>query len=256
LETPPDLTQEARYLTSVIERLREAIGGPLVGVYAGGSYALGDYLPGRSDLDVAAVGAAVSQPEAADAVVARLSHGALPCPARRLELVVYRQETAGSGGAASDFELNLNTGEGMPLSVQSAGAAADIGSHWFAIDRSVLAEAGATLLGPPAGEVFAAIAPNELRPVLAESLRWHRAHAADPSDTVLNACRVLRYSEVGIWSSKSAAGVWAAGRGVAPEDLVSRAIAARARPAELDPAEVADFLRAAEARLRRAPTRP
>jgi hypothetical protein len=76
------------------------------------------------------------------------------------------------------------------------------------------------------------------------------------SDTVLNACRVLRYSEVGIWSSKSAAGVWAAGRGVAPEDLVSRAIAARARPAELDPAEVADFLRAAEARLRRAPTQP
>jgi hypothetical protein len=130
-----------------------------------------------------------------------------------------------------------------------------IGSHWFAIDRSVLAEAGATLLGPPAGEVFAAIAPNELRPVLAESLRWHRAHAAEPSDTVLDACRALRYSEVGIWSSKSAAGVWAAGRGVAPEDLVSRAIAARARPAELDPAEVADFLRAAEARLRRAPTR-
>jgi hypothetical protein len=78
LETPPDLTREARYLTSVIERLREAIGGPLVGVYAGGSYALGDYLPGRSDLDVAAVVRPSLGPEAADAVVARPSHGALP----------------------------------------------------------------------------------------------------------------------------------------------------------------------------------
>lgn len=228
----------------------------MVGVYAGGSYALGEYLPGRSDLDVAAVVRRSLRPETSDALVARLSHGALACPARGLELVVYRQETAESGGAASDFELNLNTGGGMPLSVQPGGAAGDIGSHWFAIDRGMLAEAGVTLLGPPASEVFAAVPPNELRPVLAESLRWHRAHAADPSDAVLNACRALRYSEVGAWSSKRAAGAWAAGRGLAPEDLVSQAIAARAQPAELDLAEVTDFLRAAEAQLRRAPTQP
>ena len=83
------------------------------------------------------------------------------------------------------------------MTAQSAGAAGEIGSHWFAIDRSVLAQAGATLFGPPADEVFAAIPPDALRPVLAESIQWYIAHAADPSDAVLNACRALRYSEAG-----------------------------------------------------------
>ena len=250
----PDLTEQARYLTSVGERLREAIGGRLVGVYAGGSYALGDYLPGRSDLDVAAVVRPMLGHEAADALVARLRHDVLRCPARGLELVVYREETASSGCAASDFELNLNTAERAPASVQSRGAAGDIGSHWFAIDRSVLAEAGVSLLGPSAGEVFAAIPADDLRPVLAESIRWYTAHAADPSDAVLNACRALRYSEVGTWLSKPAAGAWVVARGLAPEDLVSRAIAARTRHADIDEAEVTEFLRAAEARLGRAGT--
>ena len=68
------MTQEARYLRVVGERLREVIGGPLVGVYAGGSYALGDYLPGRSDLDVAAVVRPALGHEAADALVADLRH--------------------------------------------------------------------------------------------------------------------------------------------------------------------------------------
>src|SRR5881227_2582326 len=43
------------YLSAVAERLEDLLGGDLVGVYVGGSYALGNYLPGRSDLDVAAV---------------------------------------------------------------------------------------------------------------------------------------------------------------------------------------------------------
>jgi hypothetical protein len=106
---------------------------------------------------------------------------------------------------------------------------------------------GVSLLGPPVGEVFSPITPDELRPALVESTQSSRAHAEDPSDAVLNACRALGYSELGTWSSKPAAGTWAVERGLAPENVVSRAIAARARRDEIDTAEVTDFLRAAEA---------
>ena len=112
-----DLGPEADYLNEAAERLRELLGGGLVGVYAGGSYALGDYRRQTSDLDVAAV---VEEPPGAQTkklIVERLRHEALPCPARGLELVVYQQRTVGSASAETDFELNLNSGREMALRV-------------------------------------------------------------------------------------------------------------------------------------------
>ncbi len=244
------LTAERDYLARVAGRLRSALGRALAGVYAGGSYALGDYMPGRSDLDVAAVVTSSLSPGLGEAIVERLCHAALPCPARKLELVIYRLDTARSGSASPDFDLNLNTGGGVGLSMQSNGDAGEAGSHWFAIDRSVLSQAGVALLGPPAGEVFAPIAPPDLVPTLIESLRWHRDHGCDAGDAVLNACRSLRFAEQGRWSSKPAAGRWAAERRLAPSELVARAIAARAGEGARDHAEARRFLTEVEIRLR------
>lgn len=221
-----------------------------MGVYAGGSFALGDYLPGRSDLDI---GAVVGEPltrELGDKVVARLRHESLPCPARCLELVVYALETTRSGSPAPDFELNLNTGAGMEPRVQTGGDSSDVGAHWFPIDRSVLSQAGVALLGPAAGDVFAPIPRAALIPVVVASIRWHREHESEPSDAVLNSCRALRYAEEGRWSSKPAAGRWVVAHGVAPDDLVSQALQARAEGSALDPSEVGAFLQSVELRLR------
>jgi hypothetical protein len=183
-------------------------------------------------------------------VVAGVRHEALPCPARCLELVAYRRETALSGSAAPDFEVNLNTGAGVPLLVQSGGDPGAIGSHWFAIDRSVLAQAGVALAGPPAAEAFSPIPPRDLIPVLAASVRWHGERGPDPGDAVLNACRALRYATEGTWSSKPAAGRWAIEHETAPGGLVAQALAARTEAGALDASQVAGFLSAVEVRLR------
>jgi hypothetical protein len=42
--------QERAYLAELTRRMREILADDLVAVYAGGSYALGAYEPGRSDL--------------------------------------------------------------------------------------------------------------------------------------------------------------------------------------------------------------
>jgi aminoglycoside adenylyltransferase-like protein/nucleotidyltransferase-like protein len=254
LQTHRRPSEEIAYLARLCGRLRGAMGEATVGVYAGGSWALGDYLPGRSDLDVAAVVNQAPSAESQRAVVASVRHEALPCPARRLELVVYRLDTARSGSPASDFDLNLNTGRGMETLARSQGVAGAEGSHWFAIDRSILSQAGIPLFGPPASEVFAAIPPAALAPTLIRSLRWHGVHADTASDAVLNACRSLRYAQEGRWSSKPAAGRWALDRGLAPADLVSRAIEGRRTQTDLDPARVRGFLEDVESRLRPEPT--
>src|SRR3954454_8894976 len=47
--------RESAYLFELVERAQATLADDLVGVYAGGSWALGGYEPGRSDLDVAVV---------------------------------------------------------------------------------------------------------------------------------------------------------------------------------------------------------
>jgi hypothetical protein len=251
MQTGFDCDAESSYLGSACERLRGVLGSNLVGVYAGGSWALGDYIPGRSDLDLAVV---VRRSLAADVqgeLTARLRHESLPCPARLLELVVYLEATARSRSADANFELNLNTGAATPLAVQVRGSAGNVARHWFPIDRSMLSQAGIALWGPPAEEVFAPIPPAELLPVVADSMRWHRDHVDEPGDAVLNACRGLRYADDGRWCSKPAAGRWAIRHGLSPDDLVAHAIRARTQGAALDPPQVAAFLAAVESRLRR-----
>src|SRR5881392_1580876 len=105
------------YLRELARRTGAVLGDELVGAYAGGSYALGAYEPGRSDIDVTAVAAGPLSATARRSIVERLRHEALPCPARGLELVVYPLATARGGGGEPGFELNLNTGAAMGFRV-------------------------------------------------------------------------------------------------------------------------------------------
>src|SRR3954451_2661716 len=156
------------YLAELARRLRDGLGDGLVGVYAGGSYALGAYEPGRSDVDVTAVARGALPGAVKRGIVERVRHEALPCPARGLELVVYPLETARGGGGEPGFQLNLNSGARMPLRVDEAPG--DIAGFWFAIDRAILREHGIPLLGPPAAEVLAPIPRATLLRLLGESV--------------------------------------------------------------------------------------
>jgi len=227
------------YLAELTRRLGGVLGDDLLGVYAGGSYALGAYEPGRSDIDVTAVTAAPLSAAAKHAIVERLRHEALPCPARGLELVVYPLGTARSGGGAPGFELNLNTGATMDFRVDEEPG--EIEGFWFAIDRAILREHGVALTGPPPADLFAPIPLSTLLPLLQQSIRWHRdSDVPLGSDTVLNTCRALRFATEGTWSSKRDAGAWAA-----EEPLVRAALAGE----PLDRGAVAQFLTTVDDRL-------
>ncbi len=64
-------------------------------MYAAGSLALDAYQHGRSDIDIAIVCADALALPVKQTIVGALRHEALPCPARGLELVVYRQRSPG-----------------------------------------------------------------------------------------------------------------------------------------------------------------
>jgi len=214
---------ERAYLAELAEKLQGILGESLVGVYAGGSWALGGYEPPDSDLDVAVVIPEPLSDEAADGLVAALRHEAFPCPARGLELVVYTWESAASATTNPGFELNLNTGARLTFRADREPQPGE--RHWFAVDRSVLAAHGIALLGPPAAEVFAPIAADDLRPVLADVLLWYEREAPESDDAILNAGRALRFAREGVWLPKPALRAWAAGQPGTNEEILACTIA-------------------------------
>jgi hypothetical protein len=226
------------YLDALVGALADGLDGELVAVVLGGSAALGAYEPGRSDLDVLAVCERELGEERARALAGALSHGALPCPARKLELVVLRRAAAAAEPAAPAFDLNLNTGAGLP---DHAGLDPEAEpGHWFVIDREIARQRGRALHGPPPPEVLAAVPRADVLAALQASLDWHQEHEADSPDAVLNACRGWRWARTGRWTSKARAGEWARGR-MADPSIVEAALA-RETGERLDPAAVAAFL--------------
>jgi hypothetical protein len=202
----PEPQTERLYLEELARRAATVLGDELLGVYAGGSFALGGYEPGRSDLDLAVVVESGLAARQRSGLIEQVRHESLPCPARGLELVVYRRATAASPRPARDFELNLNSGAAMPLLLETEpGGGPDF---WFPIDRSILAQAGVAILGPPADQVFAQVPPEELRPALEESDEWHRANRE--ADSERNRARAMRFLREGRWCSKQQAWRWAA----------------------------------------------
>ena len=187
----------ADYLDEVVERVRGLLDDELVGVYLTGSTALGGYIHGRSDVDVAVV---VEQPPdrgTKERLVAALRHEALPCPARGLELVVYARDSGVP-------ELNLNSGERMPF--HATFEPGEDSPHWFVLDRSILGQRGLALVGPPPSEALAQPSKDEVIQALATGIRWYRDHPDEPrDDAALNAVRSRAYLETGRWASKAEA---------------------------------------------------
>lgn len=224
------------------------LGERLLGAYAGGSFALGDFDPSRSDLDVFAVSSGTVTREERRAIVAELRHESLSCPARGLEFVLYPETTARVASVEAGFVLNLNTGTRMGFRVDEQPGAVE--RHWFPLDRAIVRATGVPLLGPPPEELFAPIPRSLLIPVMREALEWSLLRGDGGDDAVLNTCRSLRWLREDIWSSKSAAGAWALDH-VDDTGLVVAALARRNRDGQLGRERVGRFVTAVIAELDR-----
>jgi hypothetical protein len=205
-----------RYLADLVDAARDVLGDNLIGAYVAGSIAMDAYQPDRSDVDVALICEDPLSLEQKRRLVSRLRHEELPCPARGLELVVYRRTVAQSGTPEPGFEVELNTGSRMPFRATYGGEdrpAAD-GRFWYGLDRSILHQSGHRLIGPPAADMFTDLAPDHLRALLVDALTWWLARpmpagdgpVSGAEDAVLGACRSLVKFRYGMWLSKVAAG--------------------------------------------------
>jgi hypothetical protein len=222
----------------------------LVGVYFVGSVALGGYIRGESDIDIAAVSSAALTDPQRQSVASAVIAASTACPARGLEFTLYRSEVAGSRPAGADFEVNANGGPRMPTAVHMDPASEP--GFWYVLDRAVAHRSGLAISGPPARAIFADVPRSTLLEAMYESMAWHRAHEKATLYSVLNACRAWRFAAVDVLGSKLEGAAWARARW--PDTgLIDAAVALRhGRAATLDESAVDALLSAVATRLREA----
>ena len=217
---------------AVADGLATALGDDLVGAWFVGSIALDGFVPGESDIDVAAACRRPLDDAAKQEVVDALDPLLPRCPARGLELTVHLP-----GG---DWQVNVNGGPRMERTIYFSPI--DEPTFWWTLDRAIAHRHGVTIVGPPAADVFPAPDRAALLQAMAESMRWHRAKEGPTLYSVLNACRAWRFAETDVLGSKLAGGAWARERWHAPAVIDAGIDLRHGRPATLDAADVEELL--------------
>jgi hypothetical protein len=176
----------AGYLHELVDAM--AAVAELDAVYLIGSPAVGAYVHGESDVDVIAV---TSRPLSLEER-RRLADAAeaVPCPARKPELVVYPR-------GSDDWQINLNTGEHVSFETAAEPR------FWFVIDRAIAEHHSLPLLGSPWADTFDPVPRDALLEALDQSLEIIGA---------LNMARAWAWLETSEWISKPAAEAWLRGR--------------------------------------------
>jgi predicted nucleotidyltransferase len=186
IATPSIPTELRGYLDELVRRLAAVVA--LDAVYLFGSAAQGAYEHGRSDVDVIAVTTRPSSRAEKQALAEAAE--SLPCPARKLELVVYAR-------GAERHELNVNTGELVHFEPDEDP------SFWFVIDRSIAEQHAIALRGPPWGDVFEPVPREAVLAALDDALTFNGWD--DPDGARLAAARAQIWRETGAWVSKAEA---------------------------------------------------
>jgi Aminoglycoside adenylyltransferase, C-terminal domain len=230
----------ATYAEELAARLRRTLSDALLGVWLVGSGGRGDYVPGRSDLDVVAAVVRPLSRDEKEAVVACCRHDALPCPTKGLELVLYEPATA------PRYELNLNDGPAVPFHVSFTWGEDE--PHWFVVDLACARGLNRVLYGPPLEEVLPAPDAADVWAAVRAVLEWQERTEPAAPNSVLNACRAWRWAATGEWTSKTDAAAWA--RDFDPE-LIDAAVALRRgeEAPPLDESRVRELLQRAVAEL-------
>ncbi|HEX5907879.1 MAG TPA: aminoglycoside adenylyltransferase domain-containing protein [Propionibacteriaceae bacterium] len=247
-----------RYLQAVTARVDHVFGDRVVGVYTTGSIALGDYRPGRSDIDLMAVVADSPDLDLRRQLVRQLDHQVLACPAAGLEFVLYPLITVSLPTLDAGYLINYRT----RVAAGTSFGPGDGPAFWYAIDRAITRQSGASLYGPPALQLFAALPYEDLLHIVIASVEAHsdpqEGHLLD--NAVLNGCRALSFAHDRRWYAKIDAAERALPMVGEFAPLVSAAIVSfgsgRQQSTTLNPDTVRAFLIEVLQRLRNQPSRP
>lgn len=209
-------------VADVVARMRTVLGEKLLGLYAAGSLAIGDFDPARSDVDVVGVLSADVDAAEYDALARAYEAVELRHQAWRGRLEVRSASVATLNDPAGGGEiLSISPGEPFNRRVSDIRWQGD----WY-----LVREKGIVLYGSPAAEVIAPISQEAfVASVRANVASWNEwieemRGRQGLAYALFALCRALRTVTHGDQLSKVGAARWAAGELPAWAGLIQRAI--------------------------------
>lgn len=209
--TPTAYPEINTLLDTLLSDLRTVLGDYFVGMYVHGSLALGDFVPDRSDVDVAVVMTEDLPDEVVAALAAmheRFRHNGLPY-AEEIEVTYFSQDAIRRHDIS--HPLHPYYGEAGELEMGTD-------DHAGIIMRHILREHGIILVGPPPQSLVDPVTPHDLRRAVTETFNeWWKPFVLSSSllaqdgyqvYAVFTMCRMRYTLDEGAVVSKSAAARW------------------------------------------------
>lgn len=183
--------------------LQSILGGRLVGLYLGGSLALGDFCEASSDLDFLAVTDGALSPE--DLLAVGMFHGEL---AERHPIAIRLE------GDYAPREYLVADGTTVPVPGCERGVfLPKVGEIMLSADNIYnMRENGIAIAGPHPRDLLPEVSPDQVRRAIRLMLADGPGSCDSPeeaADGILNLCRSLCALQSGIPTTKSAGALWA-----------------------------------------------
>jgi hypothetical protein len=215
----------AAFLARCCGRFQTTLGDQVIGIYLYGSAATGEFVAGKSDIDLIVVGRAELPADAIGKLHDLLAASALPFWLAGFDCGLLPATVAASPEQEVRWDVALQVKrQGGRLELRQR----DRVDRRLILDLAMARERGRALVGPEARAIFAPVPATWLRAACLEDVRiWAgRDMFHDPASGVLNACRAWRYAEEGVLATKLEGGIWACSR-VAQPSLIEAALAQR-----------------------------
>lgn len=242
--------QALRFAEALAHSCAAALRETVAAVILHGSLTLGDYLPGRSDVDLLVV---VDEP-LTDAQLDALTGVAAAHRAQapgRVDLRVVTRQVAGAPTPAPPMEahIEITPGSGSDLHVERRHP----GERDLVVELSICHAHGRSLQGATPTELIGEVPAAWVMAVGDAQLADWQAIGDDPKHaelTVLTTCRTWRFAEEGRYSSKPAAAAWALAQDPTLQVVRDALKHRHGDPAStIDPGQVAQLLALVRARL-------
>jgi predicted nucleotidyltransferase len=178
---------------------------PGAAVVVHGSLVLGDFVPGRSDVDVLVV-----SPEPPSDMAESALHETVSSAPGRVDVRVVTAETAASPATEPRLELGLGKHGETGVDVERRVPERDL-----VVELSVCRAHGRSLRGPAPGDVIGHVPDESVLAVGDEVLADWRRIPFEPQYAdlmVFTSCRVWRFREERVHCAKSEAAGWALAR--------------------------------------------
>ena len=242
------------YFKGLLSRIHDILHEDLVGLYLTGSASMDDFITSKSDFDVIGVVERLITEEDKNKLEQSLKHENFPCPSEGLDIVLMTKENAIGIKQNPDYEFWYSTGANWPVISWESGTSSEM-----SIFLELCRQHGIVIYGDQATNLISPINTQFLYLAFKEIIEWHRNHLLDEyhdpkgQNSVLNACRILKFIESKKFYSKTEGGSLYLQD--SPESLaVKRALAIRGKIKEdkIDRNEILELLNKVEIELNKA----